>query len=76
MRRELIGLDIEITKAKSNSLVGLIGKVVDETKNTIVIENNNKKKTILKSQVMILIKNKGVIIDGKDLVGRVEERIR
>lgn len=49
---ELIGKKIEITRAKNKSLVGISGKVADETRNTIkVIDEKNKEKTIIKKQV-------------------------
>ena len=60
---ELIGKKIEITRAKNKSLVGISGKVADETRNTIkVIDEKNKEKTIIKKQVMFKEKkNEGKI---------------
>ena len=46
IRHELIGLDIEVVKAKNPSLKGIKGKVVDETKSTITIKEKNKMKRI------------------------------
>lgn len=78
VRRELIGLDIEIVKAKNQSLIGLKGKIIDETKNTLIIEHKNKTKKLLKDQITINIKfpKKTIQVNGKLLLGRSEERIK
>ncbi|MEK6934486.1 MAG: ribonuclease P protein subunit [Nanoarchaeota archaeon] len=73
-RHELIGLKVEITNSANSSLKGIKGKIIDETKNTITIETKNNHKKIIKSQVKMKINNKE--IDGTDLVGRPEERIK
>ena len=44
VKLELIGLHIEVVKAKNSSLIGLKGKIIDETKNTITIKKNNETK--------------------------------
>jgi len=46
----MIGSHIEIIESKNKSLVGLKGKVIDQTKNTITLDN---KKKILLSHVKI-----------------------
>lgn len=38
-----IGLEIEITNSSQRELVGLKGKVVDETKNLIIVEKSDGK---------------------------------
>ena len=78
LRYELIGLDTEIVKSKNKSLEGLKGKIIDESKNMLVIESNNHIKRIIKNQVKLKMKinKKRLIIDGKLLVGRPEERLK
>lgn len=78
VRQELIGLNIEIVKAKNSSLIGLKGRIVDETKNTLVIEQKNKVKKLLKDQITINIKfpKKIIQVNGKLLLGRPEDRIK
>lgn len=49
---DLIGRNIEIVGSRNKSLVGVKGKVVDETKNLIILDNGKK---ILKSVVEIKI---------------------
>lgn len=43
-----IGLEVEIINSSQRSLIGLKGKVVDETKNLIVIETKEKEVKIPK----------------------------
>ena len=71
----LIGKDIEITKSKNKSLIGVKGKVIDETKNMIILDNQKK---LMKSQSTFKIKIKNNIyeIDGKVLQTRPEDRIK
>lgn len=78
VKQELIGLDITIINAKNQDLIGLKGKVIDETKNTLTIEQDNKIKKILKDQVIFNTKvdNKTIQINGKLLLGRPEERLK
>ncbi|MAG47796.1 hypothetical protein CL617_04275 [archaeon] len=49
----LIGSKIKVKDSKNKTLIGLQGKVIDETKNTITIEHNNKVKKLIRSQVKI-----------------------
>ena len=78
LRFELIGLEVEIVSSKNKSLVGLKGKIVDETKNTIVIEKGNKEKEILKEQAdfRFKINNDYIECKGSLLLGRLEERLK
>lgn len=64
-KHELIGLDVEIIESASKTLIGLKGIVVDETKNTIVIEVRNMEKRIPKHGTTFRFH-----VDGsKDVVG-------
>lgn len=77
LKKELIGLPIEILEAKNKPLVGIKGIIIDETKNTITIKNHSIKK-IIKNQVILKIKfdKKIIKIDGKLLLNKPEERIK
>jgi len=46
-----IGSNIEIKESKNKSLIGLKGKVIDETKNMFTIETQKGIKKIIKTQV-------------------------
>ena len=76
-KHELIGLEIEIVESRNKALIGIKGKITDETKNTITVEDGRERK-IMKSQIMMKTKigNKEYEIDGRILVGRPEDRIK
>ena len=77
-RHELIGLTCKVIDSRNKDLIGLQGKIINETRNTIKIEHKNKIKTILKSEVTLefIIKNKSIQIKGEKLLKRSEERIK
>ena len=78
LKKELIGCALEVTDAENKRLKGIKGKIIDETKNTIIIQNKNKvKKTLLKNQIKFIIEinNKRIEIDGKKINKKSEKRI-
>jgi len=72
-RYELIGLEAEVTDSKNKDNIGIKGKIKDETKNTVIIEN----KKLLKNNITlkIKIKNQTIIVPGTEILGRPKERI-
>jgi ribonuclease P protein subunit POP4 len=70
---ELIGSTIEVVGSKNQTLIGLKGKVTEETKNTLTIQGDSKKK-LLKSHITIKID--GQTIEGISLQKRPEDRIK
>ncbi len=78
-KHELIGLEIEVVEAKNKLLIGIKGKIIDERKNILIIENSEGKiKKLIKEQIKFKTKigGKTIIVDGKAIVGRPEERIK
>ena len=78
-RYELVGLGATVVDAKNKSLVGISGRVVDETRNTLTIENgSHAARKILKEQVTLRFKqdHDEVTVDGKILLGRSEDRLK
>lgn len=75
VKKELIGRNIEVVKSKNKSLIGVKGKIIDETKNMFILDNQ---KRLIKSQSTFRIKIKEKIyeIDGKILQSRPENRIK
>ncbi len=75
---ELIGKTISISNAENNSLKGIKGKIINETKNMLTIETKNGEKRLIKSEVTIEMKDKGKTyeINGKLLVNKPEDRIK
>jgi ribonuclease P protein subunit POP4 len=78
LKMELIGCNIEICKATNNDLVGIKGKIVDETKNTLTLRNEkNEIKKIIKNQITFIITKQDmrIKIDGKKINKKPEKRI-
>ena len=79
VQRELIGLDAKVVRSSHPGYVGIAGRVLDETRNTVIILHENKKKIILKSTAVFhFTMPDGTIveIDGKTIIGRPEDRIK
>ena len=78
-KHELIGLSIKVVDSKNKGNIGIQGTIIDETKNTLVIETKTEKRKILfKSNIVIetVINNKKIQIKGKSLLGRPQDRIK
>jgi len=79
LQHEFIGHNAEVVGSLNPSYVGTKGKVLNETRNTLVILHDNKKTTIIKNvAVFHFTMSDGTIveIDGKIIVGRPENRIK
>jgi ribonuclease P protein subunit POP4 len=77
-KHELIGSYAEIVDSTNKSNIGIKGKIIDETKNTIIIQKKDEKKTLLKNNIMLIIKieNKKYKIQGKILAKRPKDRLK
>jgi len=78
IRHELIGLEVEVVNAKSVNQVGIKGNIVEETRNTLVVNTAKGEKKLLKNNVTLrfTLKDQMVDVDGERLVGKPEERIK
>jgi ribonuclease P protein subunit POP4 len=80
MRHELVGLKVKITNSTHHGFIGKEGKVIDETKNTLTLEEvGGGEKQIPKKDVTFhftLPDGKIVQIEGKIIVSRPENRIK
>ncbi|BDC35385.1 MAG: ribonuclease P protein component 1 [Candidatus Methanoliparum thermophilum] len=80
---ELIGLDVQIKDSVNPYLIGLSGKVIDETKNLFILQKDASIKKIPKIGTKFVFKNpkcneswNEILIDGALLLGRPEDRIK
>ncbi len=78
VRHELIDLQVKVVDCTNKASVGLTGRVVDETRNTLVIESEGKEKRLVKEQCIFSFKvgGKWVRVDGKIIIARPEDRIK
>jgi len=75
IKHELIGLNVEVC----TPTVCLVGKVVDETKNMLVVQAGSEVKKFPKKGnefVFLLPGGKGVKVKGEKIFGRPEDRIK
>ena len=75
---ELVGKVVEIVSATNNSLERLKGKIVDETKMTLKLEQEKTKtvKILLKNQITFKLVKTGEVIEGKMITKRPEDRLK
>jgi ribonuclease P protein subunit POP4 len=75
---EFIGLHVKIVDCSDPSWKGQSGLIVDETKNTFLIEIEDKQKMIVKKTAIFKfdIDGKKITIDGSKIMYRPEDRIK
>lgn len=79
LQHELIGLEAKVVDSSDRKLAGVSGRIVDETRNMLVMDLEGKTKMIPKSNSTFLITlpdGEKVTVGGGKLVGRPEERVR
>ena len=74
---EFIGLHTEITQSTNPQVIGLNGRIMDETKSMFRINTGNGMKSIAKStnSWKFSIENKDVIVEGSKITKRPFDRI-
>ncbi len=76
-RHEIIGKKVKVMDSTDPSHVGIEGTIIDETKNMLVMKCLSRVLTIPKKEVIIKIDiGTPVVVAGRDLVGRPEDRIK
>jgi ribonuclease P protein subunit POP4 len=79
LRHELIGLDVTVTSSKDPNFKGLRGKIIDESKNMLVLFRQGKKHRLPKNIAAFRLRlQDGTIVevDGSRLVARPENRLK
>ena len=71
---EYLGEKVKIVQSTNNTLQGLKGKIVKETKNTFTIRTQNGDKVVTKKTCVFNIKNH--TINGENITKKPEERIK
>ena len=77
IRHELIGLDIVVSESPNPLSIGIKGKVIDETQQTLTIQTKKGNKKILKrlSTFVFNVKDEKVEVKGSVIAKRPWERI-
>jgi ribonuclease P protein subunit POP4 len=79
IRHELIGLTVKVVESTNKFQIGIKGTVVDETKNTLTIENENGLKKVQKKGSKFIFEipdNKKVKVNGDKIAVRPEDRLK
>lgn len=79
VRHELIGLEARVVNSTDPGLLGVGGRILDETRGTLVIEHLGKPKVIHKAAVVLRItlpSGEEVEVKGAEVVAKPEERVR
>jgi len=79
LQHEFIGLNAKVVRSTHPNYVGIAGKVIDETRNTLLILHKNERKTVVKEvAVFHFTMPDGTVleIDGKAIIGRPENRVK
>jgi ribonuclease P protein subunit POP4 len=77
-RHELIGLYVRVETHSDPGLVGLSGRIVDETRNTFLLETGRRVLRLAKKNaglIFTLPEGQRVRIDGRVLISQPENRI-
>lgn len=74
---ELIGMNTEVTNASNPQIIGLNGRIVDETKSMIRINTTKGIKSIVKSNsdFKFIVENKEIIVSGSKITKRSFDRL-
>lgn len=72
----MIGVEIKVTDSKNKADIGIEGKVIDETRDTLMIETKKGVKRMIKDKITIQLKKEKITLKGSLLAGRPEDRIK
>ncbi len=74
---EFIGLDTEITQSTNQQVIGLNGRIINETKSMFTIDTKNGSKLIAKStnSWKFSIEGKDIVVEGSKITKRPFDRI-
>ena len=79
LSHEIIGLNAEVLESSNRTLINASGRVVGETKNTIIIRTKSGLKKVIAKSTAKRIRFKlpfgACFINGIELIGRPEDRI-
>ena len=77
-KHEIIGLKARIAGSRNKDNIGLKGKIINETKETITIKTSKGNKMLFKNNIKLEldVNKKRVLIEGALLAGRPEDRVK
>lgn len=78
MKQEFIGLEVQVIGSSHPAYLTIGGRVVDETKNTLVIESEGVEKTVPKpgNEFRFTYEGSEITVKGDEIRHRPEDRIK
>lgn len=78
IQNELIGLNVEIIQCTNPYVQNIKGKIIDETKNMLIIRQRGVNKKVIKKNTVLKFRlnDEEIKVDGSKLIGRPEDRIK
>ncbi len=79
VKGELIGRNVKISKSTDPSWIGREGRIIDETKNTFILETEDGLEKMIAKEIATFefdVNGKKFFIDGLNLRYRPEDRIK
>ncbi|UCF12854.1 MAG: ribonuclease P protein subunit [Thermoplasmatales archaeon] len=78
IKDELVGRNVIIKKCTDPNWINVSGKIIDETRNTFLIEIGNQKKRIAKNIAIFEFEydRRKTVVEGSRLLYRPEDRIK
>lgn len=79
LQHDLVGLNAKVARSSNSDYVNIMGRVIEETRNTLTILHSNRKKIVVKKATVFhftLSDGTTVEVDGKVIIGRPEDRIK
>jgi ribonuclease P protein subunit POP4 len=79
IRKEFIGLQAAVVSSPHAGYLGISGEIIGETRNTFMIQQMEKMKSIVKDQAIFQFQfSEGTVveIDGQLLMGKPEDRLK
>lgn len=79
IRSEFMGTEAKVAKSTHPNYVGISGKIIDETRNTLTILQEGKRRIVVKDSAIFHFKfsdGTTIEINGKLLAGRPEDRLK
>ena len=78
IRRAVIGLEVDVIKNPNGCCASISGKVVDESRNTLMIKQGESIKRVVKHDALFKFKltESSVEVEGSALVNRPEDRVK
>lgn len=77
VRHELVGLEVRVVDADNPDLIGVAGRVVDETTHTLRVEGPDRVRTVPKAAATLVFElpdGERVTVEGDRLVARPARR--